>query len=206
MYHFMQAAFYLPIKIIYPAKFYGRKNMPKGRAVITSNHTSNLDPIQFVINTYEKKYFIAKKELFEKASSKWLVKAMDCIKVDRSSADLTAIKRSLEVLKKDKKLVIYPEGTRSKEEDSGLGEVKNGAAMLAIKSRSPIVPVWIYNKPKVFKMTKVMIGKPYELDQFYGQKLTEEVLEKASQIISDKLNELKEECEEKFKKKKRKNK
>ena len=50
-----------------------------------------------------------------------------------------------------------------------------------------------------------MIGEPYDLSEFYGQKLTDEVLEKASEKVAQKLNETKELAELKFKKKREKN-
>ena len=78
--------------------------------------------------------------------------------------------------------------------------------MLAIKSRSPIVPVWICSRPHAYKMTRIVIGKPYTLDKFYGQRLSEEVLSEASEIISQKLLLLKEECEQRFAKKEKKRK
>ena len=165
------------------------------------NHTSNIDAILMVVGTYEKKYYLAKKELFKPCIKGAFLKTLGAIKIDRDSADLGAIKQALGVLKQNKKLVIFPEGTRSMSDDMQMREVKNGAAMLAIKSKSPIVPVWIFSRPKAFKMTKVLIGKPYELDEFYGQRLSEEVLNEASEIILQKLNELKSEAEEKFKRK-----
>lgn len=201
MFHFVQALAYIPGKIIFPAKIYGRKNLPKGKAILTINHTSNMDAILMVLGTYEKKYFLAKKELFKNKLMGGFLKGMGAIKIDRASADVGAIKRALGVLKKNKKLIIFPEGTRSKSDEMNLGEVKNGSAMLAIKSKTPIVPVWVYNRPRAFRMTKVLIGKPYELSQFYGQRLGEEVLSKASEIVADKLNELKIEAEAKFTKK-----
>ena len=201
IFHFVQALAYIPGKLLFPAKIYGKKNLPKGKAILTINHTSNLDSVLIVLGTYEKKYFLAKKELFKCKTKGAFLKAMGAIKIDRQSADLSAIKRALSVLKDNKKLIIYPEGTRNRSDNLNLGEVKNGAAMLAIKSKSPIVPVWINSRPRAFKMTKILIGKPYELDKFYNQKLNEEVLNKASEIVADKLNEVKVVCEEKFSKK-----
>lgn len=205
-FHFVQAIAYIPGKILFPAKIYGRKNLPKGKAILTMNHTSNIDAILMVLGTYEKKYFLAKKELFKNKLMGGFLKGMGAIKIDRAGADVGAIKNALTVLKKDKKLIIFPEGTRSKSDEMNLGEVKNGSAMLAIKSKTPIVPVWVYNRPRAFRMSKVLIGKPYELSEFYGQRLSEEVLSKASDIVTQKLNELKKEAEEKFNKKKGKNK
>ena len=167
------------------------------------NHTSNIDAVNIVLGTFEKKYFLAKKELFKNKLFGAFIKAMGAIKIDRSAADVGAIKNALKVLKNDKKLIIFPEGTRNKSDNVELGEVKSGAAMLAIKSKTPIVPVWVYNRPHAFRMTKILIGEPYELSQFYGMKITEEVLKDASEIVSQKLNQLKEQAEEKFKKRKK---
>lgn len=206
MFHFWQALAFIPGRIIFPSRIYGKKNLPKGKAVLTINHTSNLDSVIIALGTYEKKFYLAKKELFKNKLCSSFLKCLGAIKIDRSIADISAIKQSLTVLKKNKKLIIYPEGTRNKsaqDEDLNLGEVKSGAAMLAIKSKSPIIPIWIYNRPKAFRTTKVLIGKPYTLEEFYGQKLGDEVLEKASAVVAGKLNELKLEAEQKFKKTKK---
>lgn len=206
MFHFWQALAFIPGRIIFPSRIYGKKNLPKGKAVLTINHTSNLDSVIIALGTYEKKFYLAKKELFKNKLCSSFLKCLGAIKIDRSIADISAIKQSLTVLKKNKKLIIYPEGTRNKsaqDEDLNLGEVKNGAAMLAIKSKSPIIPIWIYNRPKAFRTTKVLIGKPYTFEEFYGQKLGDEVLEKASAVVAGKLNELKLEAEQKFKKTKK---
>lgn len=190
--------------MVYPTKIVGRKNLPKGKVIITLNHTSNLDAVVLILNTWEKKYFLAKKELFVSKARSWFLKKMGAIKIDREIADVNAIKEAFKVLKNNKKLVIFPEGTRNKTEELNLQQVKHGAAMIAIKTKTPIVPLWILNRPKTFRKTKILIGKPYELDEFYGQKLSDEVLEKASAKVAEKLNETKEQAQKMFNKKREK--
>ena len=204
MFHFIQALAYLPMAMVYPTKIVGRKNLPKGKVIITLNHTSNLDAVVLILNTWEKKYFLAKKELFVSKARSWFLKKMGAIKIDRGIADVSAIKEAFKVLKNNKKLVIFPEGTRNKTEELNLQQVKHGAAMIAIKTKTPIVPLWILNRPKAFRKTKILIGKPYELDEFYGQKLSDEVLEKASAKVAEKLNETKEQAQKMFNKKREK--
>lgn len=204
MFHFIQALAYLPMAMVYPTKIVGRKNLPKGKVIITLNHTSNLDAVVLILNTWEKKYFLAKKELFVSKARSWFLKKMGAIKIDREIADVSAIKEAFKVLKNNKKLVIFPEGTRNKTEELNLQQVKHGAAMVAIKTKTPIVPLWIFNRPKAFRKTKILIGKPYELDEFYGQKLSDEVLEKASAKVAEKLNETKEQAQKMFNKKREK--
>lgn len=191
MFHFMQILTNIPLRILYPTKFIGKNNIPKGACIIASNHKSNLDAILLATHTWEKKFYLAKKEIFEKKSSAFLFKSIGAIKIDREANDIGAIKECLKVLKNNKKLVIFPEGTRTNNLDNQLGQVKQGVTMFAIKGKVPVVPMFILNKPKAFRRNKIFIGKPFTLDEFYDKKLTAEELERATVIVADKLNELK---------------
>ena len=192
MFRFFQFVCYIPIKTLFPSKVYGKKNLPKGACIIASNHTSNLDAILLAINSWEKKKYLAKKELFKGPVSKLFYSSIGCIKIDREKSDVSAIKTCLKILKEDKKLVIFPEGTRVNNENMQLGEVKHGVAMFACKAKVPVVPMFVSKKPKLFRRTKIYIGEPFELNEFYDKKLSQEELDKASQIVEDKINELRE--------------
>lgn len=209
IYRLAQIFFWLPFKIFSPTKVIGRKNMPKGAAVISCNHTSNLDSVLIVLNTWEKKHFLTKKELYKNKFISFLLRAMKCIKIDRSKSDITAIKNSLKVLKDGGKLAVFPEGTRNKESDDEnlqLGEVKQGVSMFALKTKVPIVPVILNRRPRLFRRTIIAIGQPFELSDFYGQKLDENVMSAASEQVSSKMHALQEEVSVKYAKKKRKEK
>lgn len=190
MFHFCRAIIYLPVKIFYPTKFYGKKKIPKGACIIASNHRSNMDSVLLAVNTFEKKYYLAKKELFKGIAGPF-IKSLGGLKIDRQANDLSAIKNGLKVLKKGKKLVVFPEGTRVNNENDQMGEVKQGLAMFAIKGKVPIVPIYIAKKPKIFRRNKVFIGDPFELDQFYDKKLDKDAFTSATQIIATKFEELK---------------
>ena len=190
-FHICRFLFWLPLSILYPTKIVGRKNLPKGRAILTANHTSALDIVLILAHTFEKKYTLAKKELFKNKLVGAILRSYGGISIDRGNNDIGAIKKALKVLKNNKKLIIFPEGTRNKNEDtSELMEVKLGTAMIAIKSKSPIVPVWISRRPKLFRMTKVIIGEPFELSEFYDQRLNNEILEKATETVAEKIKQL----------------
>ena len=192
MFHFAQAVVFLPIRLSFPTKYYGKKNLPKGACIIASNHTSNLDAILLALHTWEKKYYLKKKELYTNKLRSAFLNGIGLIKIDRQANDLNAIKNGLKVLKDGKKLVIFPEGKRVNKENGELGEVKQGVSMFAIKAKVPVVPMYIAKKPKFWRRNKVYIGEPFTLEEFYGQKLTSETLEKASEIVATKINELRE--------------
>ena len=56
---------FIPLNIIHPTFIKGRKNMPKGKAIISSNHLSNWDIALYLLNTSERVNIMAKKELFK---------------------------------------------------------------------------------------------------------------------------------------------
>ena len=137
MYRFLYYLTFLFWRIFYPCKIVNKQRWEwKNPMVVVSNHLSNLDPIY--INAYisEPKKFLAKKELFKNKFVGKILKVAGGIPIDRGQIDLSAIKASLAALKNGQKLVIFPEGTRNKEGED-LQELKNGAAMLAIKAKVP---------------------------------------------------------------------
>ena len=192
MFHFYQFLFFLPIRTCFPAKFYGKENLPKGACIIASNHTSNLDGPLLGVHTWQKKYYLSKKELFKNPLSSCFYKGLGCIMIDREKSDVAAIKNCLKVLKDGKKLVVFPEGTRNNNENMELGEVKHGVALFATKAKVPIVPMFITQKPRLFRKTRVYFGKPFELSEFYGKRLSNEDLTASSDIVFEKMNEIRE--------------
>lgn len=195
---------FIPLNIMHPTTIKGRKNMPKGKAILSCNHLSNWDMPLYYLNTTPKLKILAKKELFKNKFSAWVLKDLGGIPIDRDSNDINAIKNCMKVLKDDKKLFIFPEGTRLKNDKEVLGELKSGMAMIAIKTKTPIVPIWIEKRPKLFRRSVYHIGKPFELSEFYGKKLDEESLKQANDIVREKMLELRNDVVAKKNKKKQK--
>lgn len=194
MFHFAQIIVALPIRMLYPTKIIGKKNIPKGACILSSNHTSNLDAVIFAVKTWEKKYYLAKKELFENKFVGFFLKRFGGIRIDRQANDVVAIKNCLKVLKENKKLFIFPEGTRVHNDNMELGEVKHGVAMFAIKAKVPVVPIFILRRPKIFRRNKIFIGQPFTLDEFYGKRLDSEELDRAGEIVTVKMNEIRQQA------------
>ena len=195
---------WIPLMILHPTRIVGKKNLPKGKAILSLNHRSNWDYVMFGVNSCTKYRVLAKKELFKNKLFGAILHNFGGIEIDREANDINAIKKCFKLLKEDKKLLIFPEGTRLKDESQVLGAIKSGLPLIAIKTKTPIVPVWIVRKPKLFRRSTYVIGKPFELSQFYGAKLDEDTLEKATQIVREKMLEVKDEWENRKKNKKRK--
>jgi 1-acyl-sn-glycerol-3-phosphate acyltransferase len=144
----------------------GLENIPKtGPVIIAANHISNVDPPAIIPFVYKIRpvSVMAKKELFKIKIIGSFFSYFGAIPVDRKAAggDISAIKKSVEVLKKGGCLLIFPEGTRSKNKNI---EPKAGIAYLAHKTSAQIVPVKIFNSENFLKLGKIliMVGKPID--------------------------------------------
>ncbi|AFS79651.1 1-acyl-sn-glycerol-3-phosphate acyltransferase PlsC [Gottschalkia acidurici 9a] len=178
-------------------KVIGEENIPKeGNVLFVSNHQGNFD-IPILLGYIEKsKGFVAKKEL-EKLPmvNKWM-KAINCVFMDRTNPreSIKAIKDGIEILKRGYSLVIFPEGTRSK--DGSLGEFKPGGLKLATKSEVPIVPVTIKGSNKIMEKGSLII-KPAKVEVIISPVVqvdnqskndTKELTETVRNIISENIN------------------
>lgn len=193
---------YIPLSIIHPTFVKGKKNLPKGKAILSCNHLSNWDAILYYLHTSQHLKILAKKELFKKGIARWYLNHMGGIPINREGNDIGAIKESIKALKENKKLFVFPEGTRLKDDKEVLGELKSGMALIAIKTKTPIVPIWNVKRPRAFRKSVFVIGKPFELDEFYGKKLDEETLKQANAVVREKMLALRDETAKKKKTKK----
>lgn len=166
MVYFLYYCIFNPILCIFSrSKVRGSERIPKGRAVLCGNHTSMMDPVYIALALYRygrhTPKIMAKIELSRVPVVSWLVKPI-VVFVDRGKADLKAIKTIIQILKNDKQVVIFPEGTRvDVGEDS---QAKTGVAMMAMKGEAPIVPFYITEGRKnLFRFPKVEIifGEAY---------------------------------------------
>lgn len=143
-----------------PLKTYGKENIPEGGAVICSNHVHNSDPFYIVYSfqRQDKIWIMAKEEIKHYPVAGWLLRWLGfVIWVKRGKSDIGAVKACLKALKGNEKLLIFPEGTRHDE----IGQGKTGAAMMAIRTGVPILPVYVSPDRVKGQPTKVYIGQPY---------------------------------------------
>ena len=89
--------------------------IPKsGGVLIVSNHASYLDPpIIGVGARYRPVHFMARDTLWNNTFGNWWLNNVGCIPVSRGTGDITALKKSINLLKDGNVLSIFPEGTRS---------------------------------------------------------------------------------------------
>ena len=176
-------------RFIYPIKAVGRENIPEGAAVICPNHSAAIDPF-YVVFAFGRKYpmwAMAKQEVMKWPVVGWILSKAGVFGVDRGSADLKAAKTALRCLKENRKLLMFPEGTRVHEGESV--EAKAGAALFATRTGSPLLPVYIPTKKKLFRPNTVVIGKPY-YPEISGRKATNDELQAIAADLMDRVRAL----------------
>ena len=180
---------------LYPCKIYGYENMIKDGCVVTCNHFRFVDSLFIYKICGKDGNILCKKEVFKTKLVAGIVKDFNAIPITREKPQINELLNCINVLKSNKKLIIFPEGTRNKTKDNNLQKIKSGAGFFAIKSRKPVVPVMIYKRSRMFKKTYILIGKPFYLSEFYDAKLDKATSDKIDGIIYNEMvkthNELK---------------
>ncbi len=146
----------------------GVDNVPaEGPLIIVANHQSNMDPPLLAPLVPRRLKFLAKHTLFKNPIASWFLRAWGAYPVNREARDVSAMRWALEHLQQGGALVLFPEGTRH---PKGMGEAQTGAAMFALRTGAPLLPIGITGTEvfrsvlRVFvpssKMT-ITIGQPF---------------------------------------------
>lgn len=120
----------------------GREHVPSaGAAILVCNHIHLVDPPLIGAASPRRLRPMAKRELFEIPVIGWIFWAYGAFPVRRFSADLGALRMAQTRLRHGDLVLMFPEGTRSKA--GTLQPALPGAAMVALTTRAPIIPVAI---------------------------------------------------------------
>ena len=178
------------LRTIFRMKVIGKKNIPKSGALIfCGNHKSYMDPPAIAVTTGRKMGFMAKEELKKNPLFAFLGWAFECIFVKWDSKDIAPLKQALKKLKSGECLGIFPEGTRNGMEKNN-GELKNGAAYLALKTGAQIIPVGIIGNGKAFTKNAIVYGKPIDMTQYKDKKVDKELEERLSNEMKEEIIKL----------------
>ncbi|MBR5090340.1 MAG: 1-acyl-sn-glycerol-3-phosphate acyltransferase [Ruminiclostridium sp.] len=143
MYLFFRKLLSIFFHIKYRINVMHAENIPamKGGYIIACNHQKYADPPMVAAVIRGKFSFMAKEELFKNPFFGWLIRRCGAFPVLRGSGDDAPIRDSVNALKNNRILVIFPEGTRSK--DGVIGRMKSGVVLIASQSAVPVLPVCI---------------------------------------------------------------
>lgn len=188
----------------------GGENIPAtGGCVLAVNHISHLDPLtcaHFVYSWGRIVRFLAKAELFDVPFVGRVVRGAKQIPVYRLTTDASlSFTAAVASVREGECVIVYPEGTITRQPDLWPMTGKTGTARIALASGAPVIPVaqWgahrilapYAKRPRIFprKTIAMSAGTPVELDDLRAQELTPEVLAEATDRIMDDVTRLLEE-------------
>lgn len=132
----------LALALLGGLRVHGREKVPlEGPLIIAPNHCSYLDPPLVGVAVPRICHSMSKEELFRVPLLGWWITRLHVFPVKRGGADRAALRHALQVLKRGEVLVIFPEGTRTR--DGRLGPAQPGIGLIAVKSGAPILPLYI---------------------------------------------------------------
>jgi 1-acyl-sn-glycerol-3-phosphate acyltransferase len=178
------------VLVIYGVKVnvIGAENVKPGEGKIyISNHASYLDIFVQLAKLPDSVRMVYKKEINIVPLLGWAMAAVGFVSIDRKNvrSAMRSLDKAAERIKKGLSIVIYPEGTRTR--DGSVGEFKRGMFYLAEKSEADIVPVTLSNSFQLMPggsgrvksgVINMVIGKPlkYKKDKEFLNEIREIVI------------------------------
>jgi 1-acyl-sn-glycerol-3-phosphate acyltransferase len=189
-----------PLMLLTKRDWRGAEHIPQtGGCILVSNHVSEVDPVPFAHFVYDNgrlPRFLGKAEVFAVPVVGHILRSAGQIPVYRKSADASkAFSAAVAAVKQGECVIVYAEGTISRDPDLWPMVGKTGAARIGLETQCPVIPCaqWGPNellapyarKPKIFprKLMRIRAGEPVDLDDLQGKKLTPAVLRQATERI-----------------------
>ena len=162
-YAFFRALVIPLLHLLFPFRVTGRENIPaEGAAILCSNHVCMLDPLFIATSTRRYIRYISKKELFANRFLGWFFRHLGMFPVARGSADMSAMRTMMTVLREGGVLGIFPQGHRHRMDDDRT--LESGTAVIALRARVPLIPIHVRGPVRLFRMNEIHIGAPVALD------------------------------------------
>lgn len=180
----------------------------EGGMLIASNHVSFLDPPLVGIAYRYPVHYFARKTLFDHPMANYILHRTNAIPVDQEKPELSILRKVIQLLKDDEKVVIFPEGERSF--DGVMNPAgQPGIGMIVSKARVPVLPVRLFGPekalPRGIKRLKrqpcaMVVGEPVDYTELIEDKSlsTKERYQKIAAHIMQEIAKLEMPDEEKL--------
>ncbi|MFB1427778.1 lysophospholipid acyltransferase family protein [Micrococcus endophyticus] len=202
-----RAGYVIPAAIVRPALrglvrqvWEGTENLPETGAILAVNHISELDPLSVAHMVYNQGLlptFLAKAELWKVPVIKQVLEATRMIPVERTRDGGRSLDAAREAVATGRAIIVYPEGTVTRDPDGWPMAARSGAVRLALQTGAPLIPVgqWGIQEllpyggraPRPFprKTARIRIGAPVDLDDLRGAPMTASGLRAGTERMMD---------------------
>ena len=198
---FSRAILHPGLRLLIRFKWSGKQNIPKtGGIILAPNHMSYADwpSIALFSDGYAHRYpvFMIKSGIFGVKGVGWLLYKFGQLPVYRGRGDAgLVLKQAERALRKGDAVIVYPEGTATRDPDLWPMVAKTGAARLALTTGAPVVPVAQWGAQEILpygtkklhlfprKTVQMVAGPPVDLSAYAGQRLSASTLRAATADI-----------------------
>ena len=176
---------------------YGRENIPQsGPFLMISNHQSYLDPMLCGCPIKRQVGFLARESLFKHWFFGRILHSVGAIPVKLGEADISAMRKVIDVLRAGKGVCLYPEGTRSA--DGRITPFKPGFGLLCRRGNAAVVPVVIDGAYECWPRHRKLFS-PGKIVVYYGKPISAERAkemgdDKLAQVLTDTLRRMQDAC------------
>lgn len=180
------------MKVVHPERM-----IEEGPLILAVNHASYFDPPLAGICSRRAVYYLARKNLLEWPFFGPLFPAMNVIPVERDGNDMSALRVVIRKIKEGNGVVLFPEGTRSR--DGQLGEARSGIGFVIAKTGAAVLPMRIFGSfdafPRDAKLPRlrpitVVIGDPIRFSESDLTPATRETYQHLSESVMQAIQEL----------------
>ena len=181
---------------LFRIRWRGRQHIPRGGGVLVlSNHQSHFDPVLVGMACDRRLNYVARQSLFGFLPFRWLIYSLDAIPIDRDGLGMSGLKETLRRLKREEMVLLFPEGTRTR--DGDVQRLKPGFNALAKRAGVPLLPVAIDGAWQAWPRSRatpwmdvvhVQIGRPImpeEIARFNERELVDEVERRLRDCLSE---------------------
>ena len=155
-----------------PVRFRNAERLNReGPMILIANHQHALDPVVMAMGVKKQQVvFLGKKELGKK---KWI----------RHNTDMEAMRACMKAIRMKKVLVIFPEGTRHHE--GQMEQIESGTALIALRSRAPLIPIYFDRPLRLFRRTTVTVGEEIPTADLVAEGINTETCEKLNERMRE---------------------
>ena len=146
-YRFCRFLFRVYFRLYHRGRILNSDRLPDtGAFILAGNHMSFLDPPFFGLCCRREAFYMARDSLFRHPVANWILRSWNCVPLKREGGDIGAMRTVLRMLGEGKAVLMFPEGTRSR--DGQLQEARAGIGMIVAKAGVPVVPMRIFGTEK----------------------------------------------------------
>jgi len=145
----------------------------QGPVILASNHASFLDPPLVGAGVKREINYLARESLFRFPVVGAVLRAVNCVPVDREGGGAAGLKAILDRLLAGRGIILFPEGTRTR--DGNLQPARSGIGLTVIKSTAPVVPARVFGTYQAYGR-HVKFPRPRSVAVKYGQPMFFETL------------------------------